>query len=169
MKHFTKVTTLNELKVAYKKLVMQFHPDLNRGTDTTKVMQDINKEYEILFKELKNVKANNEQEQKDMDAHELDDGYREFIFKIISLESINIELRGSWIWVNGSTSPVKDNLKEAGMKFKGATKEWYWFPRLQNKEEFKKRNGHSSWSTEKIKSVYGSTTIKPPTPPKLLK
>lgn len=39
---------LAEIKKAYRKLAKQYHPDANKGTDTTEKFQEINRAYEIL-------------------------------------------------------------------------------------------------------------------------
>jgi curved DNA-binding protein CbpA len=40
--------TTDEIKAAFKKQAIRWHPDKNRGTDTTKQMQEINEAYIIL-------------------------------------------------------------------------------------------------------------------------
>lgn len=40
--------TLNEIKAAFKKQSLKWHPDRNLGKDTTSIMQDINEAYLIL-------------------------------------------------------------------------------------------------------------------------
>ncbi|MEZ1997424.1 molecular chaperone DnaJ, partial [Acinetobacter lwoffii] len=51
MKHFSSVTSLDELKLQYKKLAFKNHPD--RG-GKTEVMQEINSEYEQLLNRIIN-------------------------------------------------------------------------------------------------------------------
>ena len=36
------------IEAAYRRLVMMYHPDANRGKDTTRKMQDINSAYAVL-------------------------------------------------------------------------------------------------------------------------
>lgn len=40
--------TIEEIKSAFKRQALRWHPDKNRGTDTTKLMQKINEAYLIL-------------------------------------------------------------------------------------------------------------------------
>lgn len=44
-----KNATMSEIKKAYYKMAMKFHPDKNPGIDTTEMMQKINAAYTILI------------------------------------------------------------------------------------------------------------------------
>ena len=108
MTYFKDCTTLNEVKAQFKKLAMQFHPDLNT-TDTTAIMQDINKEYAFA---IAKVAAGGSFTAQEAEAEILNaEGYKNAISAIIHLEGINIELCGGWIWVSGNTYPVKSIIK----------------------------------------------------------
>ena len=52
--------TTIEIKTAFKKQSLKWHPDRNRGTDTTKKMQDINEANRILSDKVLRVKYNRE-------------------------------------------------------------------------------------------------------------
>src|ERR1035438_10339126 len=52
--------TTIEIKTAFKKQSLKWHPDRNRGTDTTKKMQDINEANRILSDAVLRVKYNRE-------------------------------------------------------------------------------------------------------------
>ena len=52
MTYFKNVNTLEELRKQYKELLKQFHPDNPNGS--TEATQEINAEYDRLFKLLKN-------------------------------------------------------------------------------------------------------------------
>ena len=51
MKWFT-ASTLNELRRQYKMFLVKYHPDNNPGMDTTKDMQEINAEYDVLLNQF---------------------------------------------------------------------------------------------------------------------
>src|SRR5690606_21664303 len=108
MKYFKNVTTLEELKKQYRKLAKQYHPDLNEN-DTTKDMQQINKEYEILFDQLKNNKSNTENEKAST--------YMNIINELIKYEDITIDIVGSWLWLSGDTYPIKNELSKLGFRW----------------------------------------------------
>jgi len=53
MKYFTKAKTIEEAKSLYKKLAMANHPDISLSPEATKIMQEINEEFDMVFKFLK--------------------------------------------------------------------------------------------------------------------
>lgn len=59
MKFIKNVETLEDLKQAYKKLALKYHPDCG-GTDEE--MAQINNEYDELFEKLKNTHKNKDGE-----------------------------------------------------------------------------------------------------------
>lgn len=50
MKYFTNIRTLDELKAAYRRLALKYHPDMGGSTE---IMQEINNEHDALFEQLK--------------------------------------------------------------------------------------------------------------------
>jgi DnaJ-class molecular chaperone len=119
---------MEELKKAYKTLAKQFHPDLNRDKDTTKIMQDINNEYDNLFAQLKDVKT-------DKEGHTDSFNYRDVVNNIVKFDAITIDIIGSWIWVYGETYSIKETLKSLGFKWSGSNKKWYWTENLTTKRK----------------------------------
>jgi curved DNA-binding protein CbpA len=148
MKWFNECKSLDEVKATYKKLAKQFHPDLGGDTVT---MQEINKEY--AFASAKAIKGANLSEEET--EHEIlsSEAYRKAIEAIIHLDGITIELVGWWIWVTGSTRPVKDTLKEAGFFF--ASKKLAWYFRTA---EYKVNKGGKK-SLDEIRAKYGSEVL----------
>lgn len=123
MTYFKNITTLEELRKEYKKLVKQNHPNNGGSAEVIKV---INVEYEIQFKILEksdtfNRKKYNQQE---------DEMIRDIINVIIHL-NIDIEICGSWIWVTGNTYTCKDELKGNG--FHWASKKKHGTGTIQKK------------------------------------
>jgi hypothetical protein len=150
MKFFNNCKTLDEVKATYKTLAKQFHPDKGGDLET---MQAINNEYSFICAKLakgENLTAE-ETEAAILDAEK----YREALEKIITLEGINIELVGAWIWVTGNTYPVKNTLKEAGFFFASKKIAWYF-----RSEEYKVCSRGRKMDLEEIRTKYGSQRIE---------
>ena len=146
MTYFKDITTLEELRKEYKRLVKINHPDNGGSADDIKI---INVEYEIKFKILEksdtyNRKKYNQQE---------DEMIRDIINVIIHL-NIDIEICGSWIWVTGNTYTCKDELKGNGFHWASKKKAWYW----HNPEEVTRSHGKTTMADIRIK--YGSDVVK---------
>lgn len=148
MRFFNDCTTLEEVKATYKKLAKQCHPDCGGDTAT---MQAINTEY--AFACAKILKGENLSAEEADEQIRLSEEYRQVIEKIIILPGIIVELVGHWIWVTGSTYPVRKQLKEAGLLFAPKKVAWYY-----RAEEYKTKGGKKT--LDEIRDKYGSETIK---------
>lgn len=96
MTYFKNVNTLEELRKQYKELLKKFHPDNANGS--TEATQEINSEYDALFKVLKNrheKQTNNDSTQADFNNKHYDFTedkiLREMLQKIIHFSNMNIE------------------------------------------------------------------------------
>ena len=158
-KYFGNVSTLEELRKQYKELLKLHHPD-NGGI--LEIMQEINAEYDRMFKILKNQHENNfysnrastntEYNNMKYDFAE-DEKLREMLNKIIHFDGIDIELVGAWIWVSSNTYACKKQLKELGFKWASQKKMWYW-----HSEVFQKKS-RKTLSMDDIRNYYGSTRV----------
>lgn len=160
MTYFKNVDTLESLRKQYKELLKRFHPDNPNGS--TAACQEINSEYDKLFKLLKD-----KHESKQTSADGAKENYtnmhydfaedkaiREMLQKIIHLSDIVIELCGSWIWISGNTYQHRKELKEIGFMYASKKKQWYW-----HSETFKKKS-RTTLSMDDIRNYYGSTEVK---------
>ena len=164
MKYFNNVSTLEELRRQYKELLKKYHPDNANGS--TEATQDINAEYDRLFKVLKDKHESKSDTTADSTAHtgssyntnmydwENDRSLREVLQKIINFDGIEIEIVGAWLWVSGITYNYKKELKEIGFKWASQKKQWYF-----HTDAFRKRS-HKSLSMDDIRSYYGSTKVQ---------
>lgn len=161
MKYFNNVNTLEELRKQYKELLKKYHPDNPNGS--TKATQEVNAEYDNLFKVLKDRHEHKTEQTSDTDKKNYDnmkydfsedEKLREVLQAIIHLSDITIEICGSWIWISGNTYQHKTELKEHGFKFASKKKQWYW-----HTEAFRKR-GKKALSMEDIRNYYESTEVK---------
>ena len=144
-----KATNLEELKKAYRKLSLQYHPDCG---GTNEQMAELNNIYEKMFEQLKNVhvdgKAPKESTEKSAD-------FIKIINELIKYDDINIDIIGSWIWVGGETFKIKDELKKLGFKWSKGKSKWFF---TKDVTTSKKRYGKKSY--EDLKNIYGCETVK---------
>lgn len=161
MKYFKNVETLEELRKQYKELLKKYHPDNPNGS--TKVTQEVNAEYDNLFKVLKDKHEHKTEQTNDTDKKSYDnmkydfsedEKLREVLQSIITLQNINIEIVGCWIWVDGNTYEHKDSLKALGFKWAREKKKWYF-----HTEAFRKRS-KKKLSMDDIRNYYGSTEVQ---------
>ncbi len=147
MKFFEGITTIADLKKAYHRLAVKYHPDMGGDKE---IVQQINAEYESLFNSIKNNRNESEGGQK---INEVPEQFINVISKIIALEGIEIEICGAWVWVGGNTKPHKNELKADGMYWASKKCMWYW----RVPEDVHK--GKGSRTMEQIRENYGSQKI----------
>ncbi len=160
--YFKDVNTLEELRRQYRDLLKKYHPDNANGS--TQATQEINAEYDKLFKVLKNRHESKSADNKesntktDFNANmydwENDKALRETLQKIINFNGIEITICGQWLWVSGNTYSYKKELKEIGFKWASQKKMWFW-----HSENFRKKS-RKTLSMEEIQNYYGSTKVK---------
>ena len=149
--YFENVTTLEGLRTEYKNLLKANHPD-NGGDEN--VMKEINTQYDKVFALLKSgAKIETK-----VDAAKWSDvedaAIRNAIAAIIGYPGLNIEVVGTWVWVDGATYECKEDLKSAGYKWSRARKKWHFAPYE------KKCYRGSKKSFEQLRREYGSTEIE---------
>ena len=97
MKWFKNVTTVEELRKEYRRLLKLYHPDNENGS--VEVTQEINAEYDRLFAIL----SKETQSDNNLHTYNTDDENKAFKEVLNSIIHINadIEIIGSWLWVHG--------------------------------------------------------------------
>ena len=155
---------MEDLRRQYKELLKKYHPDNPQGS--TEACQEINAEYDRLFKVLKDKhesksdktadSTNTKQSEysKNMYDWENDKALREVLQKIINFDGIEIEIVDAWLWVSGNTYIFKDELKEIGFKWASQKKQWYF-----HTDAYRKRS-RKSLSMDDIRNYYGSTKVQ---------
>lgn len=157
MTYFKNVNTLQELQKQYKKPLIIHHPD-NGGNVSD--MQEINAEYDRLFKLLKdshdsNTADNDKTSYENMKYDFTEDAkLREMLNKIIGFHGITIEICGNWIWCFDSYGYRKE-LKELGFRYAHNKKAWHYHTKA-----FRKKS-HKKLSMNDIRTYFGSTEIQP--------
>lgn len=152
MRYITNVHTLEELKKAYKKLALLYHPDRG-GTDEE--MVQINNEYDELFEQLKNIHRNKDGEFYQKESTETPQEWREIISQLLALkmENVLIEVIGSFLWISGNTKPYKEELKALGLKWGRKKQAWYLSPKGY------RRYGKKDYKMDEIRGMYGSQRV----------
>lgn len=137
MKYFQSVTTLEELKKEYRKLALKFHPD--RGGNEQEFIS-LKKEYDKIFAKLNKT-------------DEVNDTCRNIIDAFIKYD-IDIEIIGTWVWIQGNTFSIKEKLKEWDFKWSKKKQAWYW-----HDGEYKKKS-RKNYSLDEIREMHNSKKIK---------
>lgn len=86
--------------------------------------------------------------------YKTDEALRNVINNIVSFDGVNIEVVGSWIWVDGNTFTYKEELKKLGFKWSKNRKKWHFSTEPSGKWHKKKM------SFEDIQKKYGSEKVK---------
>lgn len=142
------IEDLDSLKKQYLKLAKKYHPDAG---GTTIQFQELQNEYERLFKKLLNGSGLSDEAKEN--EIEIDKEIRVIIDSLVNLENLNVELIGKWLWISGDTYPVKDVLKSAGLLFIKKAGVPYWVYKGSESA------GRGKMSMEEIKNKYGSSKI----------
>ena len=147
LKYFIGVETLEELKKKYKELAKKLHPDLGGNKEK---FQSMNNEYDLLFKSLKNKKANTKANTKD------NDNFKDIINELIKYNELTIEIIGSWLWISGNTYPLRDIIKNLGLLWSKGRKKWYYTAdTIDGANKYYKKKTY-----EELKNNYGYSKIK---------
>lgn len=147
MKYFTNCKTAEELKKEYRKLAKQLHPDLGGDTEEFKIMQN---EYETMWERLKNIHTNSNGETYTKETTETPQEFINIINVLTSLNHIEIEICGSWLWITGNTKLHKEVLKS--LKFRYAHKKQAWY---YHTEPYRKKSKREL-TLDEIRDMFGS-------------
>ena len=162
MKYFENLSSMEIVKKQYRKLAMKYHPDRNKNEDAEEIFKAINNEYEKAINIAKENELKKSKSKKEEDfiknQYKNSSNFRNIIDKLIQLVNINIEICGTWIYINGNTYPIKDYLKEEFGAFWSKSKKcWIISPEGKN---FHKTKGYKGKNMSSIRGIYGSEKIK---------
>jgi len=154
--YFNACKCIEDVKQLYHRLVVKSHPDNNLNRDTTKIMQEINAEYEDAFNKLKNIHRNAEGETYTAkeESTETAKGFADIIEKIIHFHSVKIEIIGSWVWITGNTRPYKDILKDIGFHWCPQKTAWSY-----HKGSYRKKDNRR-YTMDDIRDKFGAEDIQ---------
>lgn len=148
-------TTIEDAKKQYYRLCLRWHPDRPNGD--LKVMQAINAEWDYLRRHNYNIHQTKDGgTYTDWSQDVPDDVTNEFadiISQLVTMQGLEIEICGSWLWVGGNTREHKDALKSMGMRWASKKRRWYRAPKDW------KRKTHRELSMDEIRDKFGSTSV----------
>ena len=159
-KYFENITTAQELKKAYKRLCLQLHPDKGGDPAEFKAMQA---EYEEAAQRIaRGEAAGNYQHNKKKDGtyktaeeiYQEQQAFRVVIEKLITLEGLELEICGNWLWIGGNTYQHREAIKATGAKYASSKKRWYWF----SGEWVRKSRKH--FTMDEIRDLHGSEKLQ---------
>ena len=135
--YFKDCKTLQDVKIQFRILAKKHHPDLGGNAEQFKI---INNEYEIAFEYFRNLDNENQKAEniknnyKENYKYNYENStiYKNIIEKLIHFENVNIEIVGSWIWLDGETYPIKDIIKDLNFRWSKSKKKWYYFENIEN-------------------------------------
>lgn len=146
--YFAGIRTVEELRKRYKKLLKKYHPD-NGGNEET--MKEINRQYDAVFAQMsRENKADGESTTYDGKAE--DKALREVLQKIIHINA-DVEIVGSWLWVEKGSYEYRQLLKEVGFHYASRKRAWYWHSGKYHKRSKKEI------SLAEIRLKYGSEKV----------
>ena len=144
--------TQAEIKKAYKKASIKYHPDRNPAG--AEMMKAINAAYNFLVSLDKTIKSSEEQEFTDYAAE-----LNEILNKLYALEipEMEIEVCGTWIWIGGTSrehAPLLNKKEGIGLGWAKNKKKWFYRP-----SDYKKTS-RREYSMTEIRDMHGSQVLR---------
>lgn len=130
--------------------------DISDSGLTPEEHQKGQKEYAAICKHF----AKKEQEEREAEHEAKNADSRAEIFtamnkvieKIKTLNGLELEICGTWLWVGGETKKHSEALKAAGLRWASRKRKWYW-------AATPRRGGSGNWSMPRIRDAHGSRSI----------
>ena len=142
--------TQKEIKAAYKKASLAFHPDRNpAGAEMMKVINDA-------YNSLKALGETVTSSVVDSNSHAEALNEKLNAFFDLDLKGVAVEICGNWIWLTGDTKPYSKMLGKDGIGFFYASKKKAWYYRPADYKSYNRKNN----TLDQIRAKHGSSTVK---------
>lgn len=154
--YFSQFKTVEAVKAEYRRLAMIHHPD--RG-GSTEVMQEINAQYKRALAACDGQKTEDEHGKEHTYHYQenVEQSVMDALFKILAIKMVaEIHLIGCWIWIEGETRPVKQELKEIGCLWHPKRGMWYW----RSQEQARWKHRYSGGSLGYLAAKYGAKSFR---------
>ncbi|MBI5031200.1 MAG: J domain-containing protein [Chloroflexi bacterium] len=163
LNYFAGCNTAEQVKIEYRRLCKLWHPDLGTQEEApmrTAKMQEINAAYaqasakyrqEEMREKARQQNRPEPNEQDYADAAAVDEGIRQAIEQIITLDGLEIEICGLWVWVGGETKKHKEQLKTAGYRWSPKKTKWHF--------DGVPAGGYRNFTMDEIRGRYGSQQV----------
>lgn len=139
--------TEKEIKTAYKKLALKYHPD--RNPLGSELMKAVNTAFDFL---IANIDKINQFQSPDENARYNYGEELENVLNVLSgLSGVIYEVIGNWVWISGETREHKEVLKALGCKWASKKKQWFYRP-----DEYKASRNRKEHSIDEIREMYGT-------------
>jgi hypothetical protein len=148
----TSSATQADIKAAYKKMILKYHPDRNPAD------LEMSKSINVAFQTLRNYDGLSAPVGCAEININLSEEIEAAIKSVINLSGVVVELCGTWIWLSGNTKEHKEAIKEAGYKWSPKKTMWHWSP-----SEDKRKCRTKSVDMDSIRNKYGSAILTPKT------
>jgi len=140
--------TEKDVKSAFKKLALKFHPD--RNPIGAEMMKAINAAYDVIMLNIDNL--NSYQSAGTESAYNYGEDLENVLNALQTMAGVIFEVTGNWIWITGETKPHKDQIKALGCKWSPKKLAWYYRP-----DEYKASRNRKSHTMDEIRAKYGTT------------
>lgn len=147
---FRNCKNVNEIKSAYRRLALKFHPD--KSQDDGKMFRELNETYLTYLENWDGVEFEDHTYYYNPDAEKI---IIDLFSKYCNINNLFCEIIGTWLWISGSTKEIKSLLKNDGFKWSHNKMSWYF-----HTGNFRKKS-HLKLSLEEIRDLFG--TYKPTT------
>mgnify|MGYP002777878582 CR=1 FL=1 len=163
---FAGLSSVEEIKKAYRKLAFQHHPDMGGDLAT---MQEINRQYEIALRGCDGQTSYSYNGKGEQQTHtytysharekEIQTALDELIKSLgkeIAEGKITADLIGIYIWIGNTTREMKDvqaKLRELNFSWHSKRQLWYWHP-----SDYSARR-YAGGSLEDLANKYGATNL----------